>query len=205
MKLFNGVLVCVLLILLSAAQPPEKKAVQDYAALIIKHSQSIKTLAAQFTQKKYLSVLQDSVETTGTLLMKKPNKIKWNYRKPFLYTIIINGKTVTIKDGKHKERFTMDDNPAFRMINRIVTGSLDGSLLKDNSLFSFLFTEEKQAVRLDLKPTRKMMPFTSISLWFNKKTLVIKRVLLHESGKDYTDILFHKTVLNKAVDDALFQ
>ncbi len=205
MKLFNGVLVCVLLILLSAAQPPEKKVAQNYAARIIKQSQSIQTLSARFTQKKYLSVLQDSVETTGTLLMKKPNKIKWNYRKPFLYTIIIDGKTVTIKDGTHQERFRMDDNPAFRMINRIVAGSLDGSLLKDNSLFSFSFSEEKQSVRLDLKPTRKTMPFTGISLWFDKKTLIIKRVLLHENGKDYTDIVFHQAVLNKAVDDALFQ
>src|ERR1700760_1617839 len=77
-----------------AAAPisPEDKAMTDAAAAYL---QSLASAEAKFTQ-----TAPDGQTSTGTLYLQRPGKARFAYDPPMLMTIVSDGKTVWLEDGK---------------------------------------------------------------------------------------------------------
>ena len=200
----NKLFLMLLLTLSVGAATQTKKIETNYAALIKKQSAKITTLSASFVQKKYLSVLQDEIVTKGTFLLKKPDKIRWHYTTPFIYTITINGSMVTMSDKTKTEKYDMKQSKTFKQMNEIITGSFDGSILTKTDLFSSQFSEDGDNLKLLLTPKDAQFPLKNITIYFDKKGWLVQRVILTEKNKDYTDIQFNDIKPGVKVDDAIF-
>ncbi|MCK5808858.1 outer membrane lipoprotein carrier protein LolA [bacterium] len=197
-------LLLLLFFTLSLSAAPPQKDVADYAENIKKSSATIATLSASFVQKKYLSALEDVVIAKGIFSLKKPDKIRWQYSSPFLYTITINGTVVSMKDDKKTSQYDMKQNSAFQNLNAIISGSFDGSILTKKELFTAHFSKEKNLIKLELTPRDKKFTLKKITIYFDDKEWLTQRVILTEQNRDYTDISFVDITKNKKVSDAIF-
>lgn len=87
------------------------------------------TIESSFTQEKFLSFLSEKVTSYGKFYFKNPNKLRWEYTKPFDYAIIINNEKMIIKNEKKENKFDLKSNKMFKEINEILVGCVNGSLL----------------------------------------------------------------------------
>ena len=76
----------------AAELSPEDKAMTEAAAAYL---QSLASTEAKFTQ-----TAPDGQVSTGTLYLQRPGKARFAYDPPMLMTIVSDGKTVWLKDGK---------------------------------------------------------------------------------------------------------
>lgn len=76
-----------------AAEPsPEDKAMVDAAAVYL---QGLASAEAKFTQ-----TAPDGQTSTGTLYLQRPGKARFAYDPPTFMTIVSDGRTVWLKDGR---------------------------------------------------------------------------------------------------------
>ncbi|MBQ0741119.1 outer membrane lipoprotein carrier protein LolA, partial [Aquimarina celericrescens] len=68
------------------------------------HAIETKTISSDFTQYKHLDFLSNDIITTGKLAFKTPNMVKWEYIKPFKYSVIFKNETLYINDEGNKNK-----------------------------------------------------------------------------------------------------
>ncbi len=91
----------LLALLLAAAEPPapkpawlEGKERDEFLSQVERAMAGAKSIAATFQQEKELPLFQDTVRTSGFLLFERPDRLRWETRKPFRSVLIVAGNEV---------------------------------------------------------------------------------------------------------------
>jgi outer membrane lipoprotein-sorting protein len=174
--------------------------------LLEKNAKATSDISADFKQEKNLSVLSEKIQSEGTFHFKKENMVRWSYTSPFTYLIIINGVKIYINDeGKEKE-YDVKSNKMFREINKVVVGSVQGTLFRSSEYKSEFFENERYWLVKMQPVNEKMREFLNeIYLYFDKKDLTVSRLKMTEQGGDYTIVDFENKKVNAGIPDARFQ
>jgi outer membrane lipoprotein-sorting protein len=188
----------------------EKEKILEYQTEISENAKKINTIKSKFKQVKHLSFLSDKVETGGVFLLKKDNGanfVKWEYVTPFSYQIVLDGKSVFMKDGDKVTKFDMNSNSVFEELNQIMIGSLNGTILSENEKFSFNITEKEKELFVSMIPSQSSMKeyFKEIRMVINKNDYTVTKLEMIEAGGDATEILFDERKINGPIDNKEFQ
>lgn len=197
-----------LLILLSGfslAQTPMTKAeIKDFVYNIITENQKIKTLQSDFVQIKKLDFLDKDIVTAGTMSMQSPNILKWQYTKPYQYSVIFKSGKIYINDQGKKSTVNMKSDQ-FEKISQMITGSANGKIFVDPDFaISYFKNGQYNIARFVPKQDKMKQYIQQIELHVDKDNATVSKVVMLEASGDTTSINFKNTQLNVALPASVF-
>ena len=182
---------------LSTAQ--SEKLVADLKAVADKTT----SIAADFTEEKYLSFMKEPQLSEGKFYYAKENKMRWEQTKPFAYILLVNEDMVRIsEDGVEK-----DTGPKMVMkkIKELMMGMVNGDL-SENKQYKPLYFQDKTAYIVKLMPQNKRLKsyFDHIELRFSPDALRLKSLSFYETSGDKRIMKFHDERFNEQLSNDLF-
>jgi outer membrane lipoprotein-sorting protein len=190
----------------SQGKPMEPASIESLKTRIGEVARTTRTISCDFTQEKVMSMIAEKVTSRGKFCMKKEKMLRWEYLQPFSYLIIIKNDQFYIKDDTKVNRFNVQSNKVFMEINRVILGSIQGTLLTDERNFKAAFTETPSAwiVRLKTLSPALKASLSEIIIYFDRKDYTVTRLDMNEPGGDTTTITFTARKLNQPIADEMF-
>jgi outer membrane lipoprotein carrier protein len=164
-----------------------------------------KTIVSDFVQFKHLSFLANDIKTEGKLVFKAPEKIRWEYTKPYAYSAIFKDGKLFINDDGNKSNIDISSNKTFKDFNSLLVNSIKGNLF-DDSRFAISYFKIKEGYLVKFVPKDKSVKgfISSFEIKFTRDSLDVTEVKMMESNSDFTRIVFENKKLNTTVADAVF-
>jgi len=188
----NGLLVLPALLLVPAAHADGMDSVKAF----YEKTQAVRASFHQVVTDKQGRKVQ---EVQGTMQLKRPNKFRWDYNKPYEQQIISDGKQVWLYDTELAQVTVRDIGKAL--------GSSPAALLAGGKAIEDTFTLSNASSRDGLNwvsahPKDKESGFEKILLGF--KDNQIQEMSLVDSFGHNTKIVFSKVEVNPALDEKSF-
>ncbi len=164
-----------------------------------------RTLSADFTQVKHVSLLEQPVVSTGQLLVKRPDHVLVRMLTPNALTVRINGGQLDIPGLSERDRQALSMAPMAGLggnLGAIFSGSIFG--LRQNFDVTASGDDSGITMRLVPKDATVQQSVRSIELRFEGPELVIQRVQLADALGDTLEITLDRVQRNVDIPDAVF-
>lgn len=113
---------------------------------------------SKFTEKKTVSLLKEPVESSGTLVYRRPDHLEKHVLQPKEEDIIVDGNELTWKDAAgHSRSMRLNSNPNLAALSESVRATLAGDLNGLQKYFSVKLDGSQQQWKLTLTPTDEAM------------------------------------------------
>jgi outer membrane lipoprotein-sorting protein len=190
------------------AQPVGFSPVADpgrLVALLNDHSSGIQSILSDFTQKKHLAFLDETIVSKGKFWFRKENNLRWEYEDPFEYAIILSQGKFQIKDGDRVSVYDIKSNAVFREINDLIIGMVKGDIT-DRDKYEVQAYESGGRYMVQLVPLDSNMRevISVMEVYFNRADLMVSEIIMKESETDYTEITFSSRRINEIIPDPVF-
>lgn len=164
-----------------------------------------KTIKSDFVQYKHLDFLSNDITTYGKLAYKAPNLVKWEYTKPYKYSVVFKNNALLINDGGKKSNVNIGSSDLFKRMNQLIIKSINGDMFDDNE-FDIQYSKSATAyiIAFSTKDANFKKFIKQFVLHFDKKTYEVKQVKMVEPSNDYTKIVFKNRVQNTSINNAIF-
>ncbi|WP_108868878.1 LolA family protein [Aquimarina aquimarini] len=174
-----------------------KEKVKTYAS-------TINTISSDFTQYKHLDFLANDIVTSGKMAFKTPNMVKWEYSKPFKYSVVFKNQSLYINDNGNKNTIDIGSSEQFKQLNKLIINSVKGDMFDTNE-FSINYYKKGKNSEVHFNPRdEKFKTFIKVfHITFNTKGDVIE-VKMIEPSDDYTTIIFNNRTINTPLADEIF-
>ncbi|WP_230970497.1 LolA family protein [Nitrogeniibacter aestuarii] len=108
---------------------------------------------AQFVERKYLAVLDVPIESSGTLVYKRPGRLERHTERPRAESMVLDGSALTLSRASGDLHMDLRDYPDAAALIESIRSTLAGdrSALEKNYLLSLSGTSN--AWTLDLSPS----------------------------------------------------
>lgn len=157
----------------------------------MKH-QATKPQHYAFTQTKHSPLLAKDAVAHGTLTIKGPAQMRWQYTDPTDFTLVIDTDTIyTIQQGRRTPLGGMAGTQMRAMAQTMMSlGS--GEALSNGKLFDVQLSDSPAAIQATLIPKRRDMrrAVEQIIVHFDRKDYQVRTVKLLEKKDSYTLIEF---------------
>jgi outer membrane lipoprotein carrier protein len=193
----------ILLLLLSA---PGSAFALDAAAIvdaIQKQYDATDTFKARFIQKSYLKILGQSQKAEGTVAIKKPGKMKWDYKAPDRQILVSNdqGLWLYLPDEKQVTKMKVQsiyssNTPALFLAGR-------GKLTESFTIGKV--TEEHGLYVAELIPRDKAQNLSKMVLLADKENFQIVGSRVYDNLGNRTEMIFSNSKINPHLEKQLFQ
>jgi len=205
----RNILLLVVLVVTFGIQAQEEKMstseITIFKNKIKEISTKTKTITTDFVQYKHLDFLTEDIETSGKMAFKAPNWVKWEYTKPYEYSIVFKNDVLLINDGGTKSDVKMSSSKLFKNLNQLIINSVTGNMFDEEQFeISYYKSEGYYKVILVSKDKKLVKFINSFELKFDKKTGVVLEVKMIELSEDFTKIIFANRVDNSNLSDAIF-
>lgn len=164
-------------------------------------------LSALFDQTTSIRSLNQEQRASGILLLKRPNKMRWEYQKPEPRLFVTDGKTLWAYSPADKQVVVQEVGEAFasRLPISILAG--DCQLRKDFEISAV----ENAATRgsgnftiLDLRPKHAEGGITRMLLEVNLKSYTIERITVFDPSGNTSVYKLSDLKLNPGLNDQQF-
>lgn len=180
---------------------PEIKA---FVTNVVKQSQDIRTIQADFTQTKTVAMLKKPVISTGKMAMQMPNTLSWKYLTPSPTVMISkNNRLYLSQNGKQT---TLDaKSKMFEKINKLMVGSANGSMFADPDFYVLYFKDANGNIARFLPKNRQLARYVKqLELLFPAGKATVSQVKMTDPSGDVTTIAFKNTKINEALPAGAF-
>ncbi len=172
-----------------------------------KDSVRIKTISADFVQKKSMKILSKPLISDGKFYYTAPDFIRWEYTKP-IRSVVISGKGATkryIASGGKMVEDKTGGAQAMKIVLDEVAGWMSGKFDTNPSFKATL--QEGTATTITLVPMEKSMValIEKIEIVVSRKDAQVKSVRIVESASAETRIDFSRVVVNADIAPSVFQ
>jgi outer membrane lipoprotein-sorting protein len=169
-------------------------------------AQKTTTISSDFIQEKEMNMIREKIISRGKFYLKREKMLRWEYIKPVSYIIIIINDKITIKDENKVNQFNIESNKVFLEINRLILGSIQGTVLSDEQNFSASFFENSSSwiAKLKTKAPKMKESLAEIVIWFDRQDYSVTRLEMLEPGGDCTRISFTARKFNQPIPDEKF-
>jgi outer membrane lipoprotein-sorting protein len=116
---------CALLWLALLASPAVQAAPLSIAQLMTSLAKNPQG-AATFTEKKFISILEQPIESSGELLFIAPARLEKRTLKPKPETMVLDGDTLTLERGQRKHVLQLKDYPEVAGMIESIRATLAG-------------------------------------------------------------------------------
>ncbi len=189
---------------MAAPLTPQQK--QQAIVAISRAVSGMETMQCTFVQTKHMSMLNDRLVSHGIMYYRQPDKLRWEYTRPYDYLFIFNGAKVYMGNRSRKSVVDTASNRLFREIAGIMMSTVTGKALADPERFSLDVEEVQQSWHVTLVPKKKELKrmFQKVVLVFNRADAAILGVNIYEKNGDLTEILMSDVTKNAKIDEARF-
>ncbi|MBN1474256.1 MAG: outer membrane lipoprotein carrier protein LolA [Syntrophaceae bacterium] len=193
-------------IILAAAFPNAYAADAGFEELR-KNAAQIKTIQADFIQKKSMKILTKPLISEGRFYYTAPDSFRWEYLKP-LKSIVINHKGQTkryIYSGGKMVEDQSGGAQGMKVILGEITSWMSGKFDQNPSFKATL--KEDTYTQITLTPVGQNMDgmLQKVIITISKKDAAVKSVNIIESETSSTVIDFKNTQTNKNIPESIFQ
>jgi outer membrane lipoprotein-sorting protein len=197
--LFWGVLIVTGL--LSTAAGPS----QEWASLK-EASRDIRSVKAEFLQKRYLQILTEPLRSEGRFFFSAPGSLRWEYLSPLRSVMLQKGDAIQLyhfSEGVWKPEMTQAVE-ARRMVLAEIRQWFQGRF-DESKAFTHLYFPGPPA-RVILAPKEGISRFIHrIEIVLSAKPGVIDRVEIEEPGGSRTSIEFRNVEVNSSLPWEIFE
>ncbi len=203
MNLKNCSLLSILILLW--ALPPSAMALDATAIVdaIQKQYDATHTFQARFVQKSYLKILGQSQHAEGTVSIKKPGKMRWEYNAPDRQILVSNDQALWL--------YLPDEQQVTKMKVQSIYSSNTPALFlagrgKLTESFSIKKVTEQDGVYIaELIPRDKAQNLSKMILLADKKNFQIIGSRVYDNLGNKTEMIFSDIRTNPPLDEATFQ
>jgi outer membrane lipoprotein-sorting protein len=199
---------CLMLSSFAPAQYREATLVEKDGIIdrITQSAAEMKTMKCDFVQTKELSFMNDNLVSEGRMFYKQPDRIRWEYIKPYKYVFSTDGRNVNISSGEQANKIPVKASKMFGEISAVMIGGISGAGLINSKDFTAKFMIGADGCEIILTPLKKEVRniFTSVQLFVNKSDSRIKSVIMTEKSGDKTTIELKNISLNTSISDEIF-
>ena len=169
-------------------------------------AQKTKTIGSDFDQYKHMEFLSNDIKTSGKMLFKSPNLVKWSYTNPFQYSVIFKEDKLLINDEGKKSDVNIGSNQLFKKLNQLIVKSISGDMF-DAAEFTMNFSKNAEAyiVTFDSKDEELKKYIKQFVLHFETEKHTVVEVRMIEPSDDYTQIVFKNRKENQVIKDEVFR
>lgn len=188
-----------------SAQNPEPLAdSKDFILRLKEQSQQNKTIKADFTEERYMSVLKEPQKSSGIFYYKKDNMLRWEKTAPSSYIFISADNKVKVRESD-KVKDVSSVNQVIGRIKDLMLTLVNGNF-NDSKQFEPSYFQTAQSYIVKLKPRNKRMSnsFEYIQLSFNKKNMLLDELSFFEKSGDKNVMKFSNQRVNIPLTDTLF-
>ena len=163
-------------------------------------------LKAPFRQAALNKALNQTVEARGTLYLKKPGRLRWEYQTPTPQEIVSDGTRLWIYTPELKQ-VNVSAAPA-ALVGP--AGSFLQGLGQVREHFDARFlnpaqpTDADGLVVLDLVPKRPQPLMTRLIVSVDPRSWLVRQAVVHDELGNTVTVRFGDTVVNSGLSDALF-
>jgi outer membrane lipoprotein carrier protein len=161
------------------------------------------TFQARFVQKSYLKILGQSQKAEGSVSIKKPGQMKWDYKAPDRQILVSNdqGLWLYLPDEKQVTKMKVQNiyssnTPALFLAGR-------GKLTESFTIGKV--TEERGLYVAEMIPREKGQNLSKMVLLADKKNYRIVGSRVYDNLGNKTEMLFSDIRTNPNLDEKLFQ
>jgi len=201
--LFTALLVAAGLVATVPAQaPPSPSAAEVAAALQAKYDR-VRDFSADFVQEAESGVLRKKLVERGTVLVKKPGKMRWTYKSP--------EQKIFVSDGTRMYMYTPADNqvivsqvpPEDQATTAVLFLTGKGRLTRDFEV-SFIDAGAPDAYGLRLQPKLPERDYDWLQLVVDRSTLQIRRLTAADKQGTRSTFTFSNFKENVGLSDKTF-
>ena len=107
---------------------------------------------ATFVEKKYLSILDRPVESSGELLFTPPDRLEKKTLLPKPESVVVDRDTLTLERAGKRHQVRLRENPAIAVLVDSIRGTLAGDLAALTRTYSVGLDGNPARWRLTLRP-----------------------------------------------------
>lgn len=193
---------------ISFAQYPGFKSVSDAESFKRKaqeYTKSTNSLESDFKQIKHLSMLTENSVSKGKFSFKKENLLRWEYKEPVQYLIVLNNGKASIRENGKVKKFDMNSNRIFKQINELMLAAAKGDILQSKD-YKIIYFEGNDTFLAELSPLQKGMNefMKNILIYFDKKDFSVTKFRMTEMSGDFTEVEFSNKKTNIPLENEIF-
>ena len=158
---------------------------------------------AEFVQTSTLDVMEITDTATGRLLVKKPDKMRWEYQTPEPQTIITDGVTLWVYRPMDRQ-VMVGRAPVFFGEGKGAGFLSDVSRLREHFTITLAAEQTAGEYRLELEPHTSHSDMVLVFLTVNATSFRIQAVETRNQFGDTTRIVFHNLAPAEDLADSLF-
>ncbi|MEW6417631.1 MAG: outer membrane lipoprotein carrier protein LolA [Nitrospirota bacterium] len=172
--------------------------VEEDTERIQKAYENIKDIKGNFIQKSYIKDLKRTDTYKGQFFIKRPMKVKWDYKGEMAQEVLINNDELIIYQKKEKQ--------AFRgKFDRDTYGQAPIALLSGFGKVQEEFSVSNKNGKLLLKPKRPMGSIISIEIETSEGNFPISSFTINDSHSNRIEITLKDVKINTGLEDSLFE
>ena len=166
---------------------------------------NISTYKADFVQVNFFKAVNQVQKFSGTLYLKKPDKMRWDYVKPEVQSIISNGKKIWYFYPEENQANYADLSGKSKE-NSLIFMLLEGIKKVESTFYMRLISgnENNKFFYLQLLPKKPNTEIKKVILTVSKKDFSIKVSHVFYATNDISKVIFKNVSLNIKLDDSFF-
>ena len=163
-------------------------------------------LKAPFRQAAHNKALNQTIEARGTLYLKKPGRLRWEYQTPTPQEIVSDGTRLWIYTPELKQ---VNVSAAPAALAGPAGSFLQGlGQVREHFEARFLNpaqpTDADGLVVLDLVPKRPQPLMTRLIVSVDPRSWLVRQAVVHDELGNTVTVRFGDTVVNSGLSDSLF-
>jgi outer membrane lipoprotein-sorting protein len=186
-------LTAIALLTMAADQPAEESRAETLAR-VEGYLTGLTTIVADFEQTDMAGEVSG-----GKFYLKRPGKMRWEYKPPTPVLIVSNGKVITYYDSEL-------DQVNFIAIDDTLAGFLTRPQIKLDSDTTKLTTFNTDAAMISVTVVQKARPDEgSLTLEFSDKPLQLRKLTMVDASANRTDIMLQNAEYGRPLPDSIFK
>lgn len=176
----------------------------DVAAALQRRYDGVKDFTASFTQTYEGGVLRRKVTESGTVYVKKPGRMRWDYTTPEKKLFISDGKTMFMYFPRDKQVMTNTVPDQDQATSAVLFLMGKGDVTRD---FEVRWTDGADASSyvLRLDPKTRQAEYDWLQVTADRKTLQIRALTAGDAQGGRSTFVFSGFKENTGLADKLFQ
>jgi len=167
--------------------------------------EGIQDLSARFVQISLHKGSGGKEESRGSLMMRKPGMMRWEYKSPEPRSIVCDGKSLYIYSPADRQVIVQEAPQAF---SSLAVNFLAGmGKLSEEFRIEWGRSEEKArkgSLLLELEPIQREAQIQLVLMEIHPETYLVERIVLRDAYSNTTILSFKRVKVNTGLQDGLF-
>jgi outer membrane lipoprotein carrier protein len=168
----------------------------------------VNTISSRMVQEKHLSAFSEVIKTSGHFAFKRPDCWRWELTKPVASGIMVCGDHGRRwhENGGAPQSFKLADEPWLQHFATQITAwtTADFTFLKEQYDLTQL-TQNPPTLKLVPKEAAARRLISALEITFSADYRYVVKIIIRESGSDYTTINFRNVHINTPLPQDYFK